>query len=351
MMLLHNALKTMSAQKSLTQEQAYTVFSQILNEELSETLVAALLLGLRAKGESAEEILGCVQALREKGISLTTEQPLVVDTCGTGGDGANTFNISTAAAFVAAGAGVAIAKHGNRSVSSRCGSADLLEILGIPTDVEPKLAQDALNKLGITFLFAPKFHPALKKLARLRKELGVKTIFNIAGPLANPVRSKRSAHLLGVFEAKLVPVVAEVLKQLGVENGWVVHSKDGLDEISNCDETEVAQLEKGKISLTKFSPELLGFSRGQLQELRGETAAENAAILLAILSGRKGGAREIVVLNAAAACLLGEKATSMKEAVALAENSLDSGKAKQKLEELKKFLVTSDKNEADYAAK
>lgn len=349
--MLQNALKMISSQQGLTQEQTYAVFTQILNEELPQTQVAALLLGLRAKGESVEEILGCVRVLREKGIAFTTEHELVVDTCGTGADGGNTFNISTAAAFVAAGTGVAIAKHGNRSVSSRCGSADVLEIFGIPIDVEPKLAQDALNKLGITFLFAPKFHPALKKLALLRRELGVKTIFNIAGPLANPVRAKRSAQLLGVFEAKLVPIVAEVLKQLGVESGWVVHSKDGLDEISNCDETEVAQLEKGKISFKKISPEIMGFPRRALKELQGETATENAAMIAAVLNGKKGAHREIVVLNAAAACLLGEKATSIKEAVALAEQSLDSGKAKQKLEELKYFLVMSEKNEADYAAK
>lgn len=336
--MLQDALKKITNQQSLTEEESYTLFTQILDEDLPEIQVAALLGALRGKGESADEILGCVRVLREKGVSLKTDHDLVVDTCGTGADGASTFNISTAAAFVAAGAGVPIAKHGNRSVSSLCGSADVLEALGVLTNIEPEVSQKALNELGITFLFAPKFHPTLKKLASLRKQLGIKTIFNIAGPLANPIRAQRSAQLLGVFETKLIPIVAEVLNRLGVEKAWVVHSKDGLDEISNCDETEIACLENKTVSLEMFKPESVGYTRGQLKELVGTDAKENAQIILNVFKGEKGATRDVVVLNAAVACLLGEKASSLKEAVLAAEQSIDSGKALNKLESLKTFF-------------
>lgn len=336
--MFHEALKKITSGKNLTVEESRIVFTEILEKDLPDLSIAAFLAGLRGKGESTEEILGCVQVLREKGVTLTTERDHIVDTCGTGGDGAQTFNISTAAAFVAAGAGVAIAKHGNRSVSSQCGSSDVLEALGLSIDLEPARSKQALDQIGLTFLFAPKFHPILKKLASLRKELGFKTIFNIAGPLANPVRANQQSQVVGVFEDRLVPVVAEVLNQLGVKNAMVVRSQDGLDEISNCDETKIAYLKNNKIKIETFSPKDVNYSVATLKELKGESATENALIIKKILDGEKGATRDVVVLNAAAACLVGEKAKTIEEAVTLAEKSLDSGSAKNKLEELKLFL-------------
>jgi len=336
--MFQEALKKVTSQISLNEEEAFSAFTQILEKDIPEVQIAAFLAALRGKGETADEIFGCVRVLREKGIEFSTKHELIVDTCGTGADQSNTFNISTAAAFVAAGAGIKIAKHGNRSVSSQCGSSDVLEALGISMDIPLESAQKALDELGITFLFAPKYHPGLKKLGALRKALGIKTIFNIAGPLANPVRAKRTAQVLGVFEEKLLLIVAEVLNRLGVERGWVVHSEDGLDEISNCDKTDVASLKKGKIELTKVSPEEVGIARAELKSLRGTNPQENAKTILGILNGEKGAARDVVVLNAAAACLVGEKASNFKEAVKTAQESLDSGKAKIMFEQLKEFL-------------
>lgn len=332
------ALKKVTNQISLTEEESQKAFSEILDHDLPEVQVAAFLAALRGKGETADEILGCVRVLRHKGVTLSTKHEQVVDTCGTGADQSQTFNISTAAAFVAAGAGLNIAKHGNRSVSSLCGSADVLEALGIPTQIEPANAEIALNELGITFLFAPKFHPVLKKLAALRRQLGIKTIFNIAGPLANPVRAKKISQVLGVFEPRLVPIIAEVLNRLGVELGWVVHSQDGLDEISNCDETEIASLEKGEVELFKISPESCGYTRRKLKDLRGKNAEVNAQIILNILNGEKGAQREVVVMNAAAACVVGKKALTFSEGVQMAEASLDSSEAKKSFLNLKEYL-------------
>lgn len=325
-------------QQNLTEAEAVSAFQEILEKEIPEVQIAAFLGALRGKGETAEEILGCVRVLREKGVSLLSVHDRIVDTCGTGGDQSHTFNVSTAAAFVAAGAGVPIAKHGNRSVSSQCGSSDVLEALGIPVDIECKLSESALNEVGLAFLFAPLYHPVMKKVAGLRRDLGIKTIFNIAGPLSNPVRAQKTGQVLGVFESKLLPVVAEVLKHLGVDKAWVVHSKDGLDEISNCDATDVALLENGKIQLKEISPEDVGLSRSRLSQLKGTSAEENARIITKILDGEKGAPRDIVLLNAAAACVVGEKASDLKEGIVQAKESVDSGKAKASLNRLKEFL-------------
>lgn len=336
--ILRDALAKLARHENLTEEESYRAFAEILETDISELQVAGFLGLLRGKGESAEEILGCVRTLRDKSLTVATRHELVVDTCGTGGDNAHTFNISTAAAFVAAGCGLAVAKHGNRSVSSRCGSADVLEILGVAPDVEPPVAEQALNELGIAFLFAPRYHPALKKMAALRRQLGFKTIFNIAGPLANPIRSRRSAQVVGVFEKRLVPIVAEVLKKLKLEKAWVVHSLDGLDEISTEAPTAVAALEKGAIALQEVKPEDAGIARSPLAELRGATPEDNARILLEVLEGKKGSPRNAVVLNAAAACLIGGKAVSYPEAVKRAEESLDSGKARETFLKYKNFI-------------
>lgn len=333
------ALNKVTRQESLNANEAYAAFSEIFACDILEVQVAAFLGALRGKGETAEEILGCVRFLREKGVAVLTRHKFVVDTCGTGGDASQTFNISTASAFVAAGAGVVVAKHGNRSVSSRCGSADVLEALGIPTDVEPALAEKALTDLGITFLFAPKYHPILKKLSGLRRSLGFKTIFNIAGPLSSPVRSASRGQVVGVFEKRLVPIVAEVLKALGAERAWVVHSRDGLDEISTSDATNVAKLEKGKVTLEEITPEDAGMRRGSLAALRGSGAEENARIILDILDGKAGAPRDAVLLNAAAACIVGGKTSSLKSGFELARKSIDSGKAKQIYLELKNFIA------------
>lgn len=336
--ILANALIKVTRHDNLAAEESFQVFKEILEGETSDLQVAAFLGALRGKGESAGEILGCVRLLREKGITIGTLKPFVVDTCGTGGDNAQTLNISTAAAFVAAGAGVTVGKHGNRSVSSRCGSADLLEALGLPIDVAPEKAQKSLDELGLAFFFAPLYHPILKKVAALRRSLGFKTIFNIAGPLANPVRSRRSGQVVGVFEKRLVPIVAEVLRSLGVESAWVVHSRDGLDEISIAAETDAAILADGKIAETVIRPEEAGLAKGSLDAIKGAGAEENARAILDILSGKKGTARDAVVLNAAAAIAVAGKAANLKAGVEAAQKSLDSGAAQIKFYELKAFL-------------
>jgi anthranilate phosphoribosyltransferase len=292
--------------------------------------IAGFLIALRIKGETPEEIAAAAHTLRSKAVAVPVSRPNVIDTCGTGGDHSGTFNISTAAAVVAAAAGASVAKHGNRAISSRCGSANVLQELGVNLELTPEQVGACVDRVGVGFLFAPKLNPAMKHVAGPRQELGQRTIFNLMGPLLNPARARR--QLIGVFDNKLTRVLAEVLQRLDSEHVLIVSSSDGLDEISLCAPTKVAELKNGVVSEYVLNPQEFGFSLATKEDLLGGDAPQNAAILLEIFGGAKGPKRDIVVLNAAAALYVSGLATSIKEGVAKARQALDSGAAKKTLE-------------------
>ncbi len=319
---------------SLTENEAYQLMCEILAGNLSSEKIAGLLTGLRLKGEAHDEVLGFVKAMRDFAVKIETDVP-VVDTCGTGGDGAHTFNISTTAAFITAGAGVPVAKHHNRSVSSRCGSADVLEELGININMSPDQVNQALDTIGIAFCFAPLYHQAMKHAAAARKELGVRTVFNMLGPLINPFLAKR--QVIGVFSPHLTEFYAEILKQLGSEHLCIVHGEDGLDEFTLCAPTRLTELVQGKITTQNFSPEDFGFQRVDNKALLGGDRVENARILKKILSGEVGAQRDVAVLNAALAIYCGGCAPSIEEGVQRAQQAIDSGAALSKLLQLVEF--------------
>ncbi len=314
----------------------HDVMLQIMEGRATDAQIGAFLMGLRVKGETVDEITGAARVMREKVVPIRIGRgpgEHVVDTCGTGGDGASTFNVSTTASFVVAGAGVRVAKHGNRSVSSRSGSADVLEALGVRLDMTPDEVADAIEKAGIGFLFAPALHPAMKHAIGPRKELGIRTIFNVLGPLTNPAGA--DCQVLGVFDVSLVKTLAEVLGRLGSARAWVVHGEGGLDEISPLGPTRVAELKDGRVTEFQVGPEDFGLSKCTLQDIAGKGPEENARILMDILTGRKGPARDMVVMNAAAAILVAGKASNLKDAVEAACDSIDSGRAMKALEALK----------------
>jgi anthranilate phosphoribosyltransferase len=272
--------------------------------------------------------------MRERAVQVRATGP-VVDTCGTGGDDSSTINISTAAAFVTAGAGVKVAKHGNRAMSSKCGSADVLEALGIKIDLTAEQVEKCLDEVGIGFMFAPSFHPAMKYAAGPRKELGIRTVFNILGPLTNPAGAK--AQILGVADGSLTRKLAHVLQILGSEHALVVHGEDGLDEITITGRTDICELKNGAINRYSVTPENMGLRESNLDALKGGTAEENAASLLAILTGTRGPHRDVVLMNAAAALVAADKAPTLRQGVEMAGDAIDSGRASSKLDELVKF--------------
>jgi anthranilate phosphoribosyltransferase len=320
----------------LTREEAALAMDAVLRGDAAPVQIAAFITALRMKGETVEEISGCAEKMREHAVNIFPHQKNLVDTCGTGGDVSGTFNISTVSALVAAGAGIPIAKHGNRSVSSRCGSADLLEALGVKIDIEPKQVEASIDQVGIGFIFAPNFHKAMKFAAPVRKEIGIRTIFNILGPLTNPARAQ--AQVLGVFKPELTEVMARVLSNLGVRQALVVHGMDGLDEISISDRTKVSHLTEGKVENYLIQPEDFGLRRFPREEVLGGNAAENAEIALRILKNEeKGARRQIVLINAAAAICVGGRAKDFREGMQLAAQSIDSGAGNKKLEELIQF--------------
>lgn len=295
--------------------------------------IAAMLVALRMKGESISEVTGAAQTMRENAVFIDAGPGAVVDTCGTGGDGANTFNISTTAAFVVAGAGVTVAKHGNRSSSSMCGSADVLAALGFDLDVDPVVMEQSIQNNGIGFLFAPKMHPAMKHVMPVRRELKLRTIFNILGPLTNPAGA--SGQVIGVFAPALTELFAEVLKNLGSRRAFIVHGNDGLDEITCTETTRVTELRDGVIKTYELYPEMLIGGTFDPEDLAGGDAEYNAAVTLEILKGERcEGARAVVVLNAAAAIVAGEEVDTLEEAIKLAEESIDSGAALDKMNKL-----------------
>jgi anthranilate phosphoribosyltransferase len=331
---LTSILETVAEGRALAADEAEAAFDTFMDGSASEIQMAGLLLALRAKGVAPSEIAGGVRALRKAMIPVVSADPsLLVDTAGTGGGAVTTFNISTAAAFVVAGAGVPVAKHGNRSFTSRCGSADVLEALGVRIELSPAAMAQVLDEAGIVFMFAPLLHPAMRHVGPVRRGLGVTTVMNILGPLSNPAGALR--QVIGVADERLLGLVASALAELGHIRALVVHGAPGMDEVSPLGTTRVAELRDGTVREYDVVPEDLGFSRPTAEELAGGEPAENAAIIEAILAGRSGAARSAVVLNAAAALLASGRADEWPEAVAVAQRSIDDGSARKALEALK----------------
>jgi anthranilate phosphoribosyltransferase len=317
--------------EDLSREEAHSSMKRIMSGEATPAQIGSFLTALRIKGETVEEISEFAKVMREFANTIHPKvEGTLVDTCGTGGDLLNTFNISTISAFVAAGAGIPIAKHGNRSVTSKCGSADVLEALDIKIDLAPKMVEKIIEKVGIGFMFAPLFHGAMKHAVGPRRELGIRTVFNILGPLTNPANA--DAQVLGVFDRELTEKLAGVLKELGIKKALVVHGLDGLDEISTVGETQVSELKDGKIETNIITPEDFGLERANPAEISGGNAKYNAALAERILKGEEGGPRQdIVELNAGAAIYVGGKADSIVEGIAVARVSISSGSAYNKL--------------------
>lgn len=318
---------------NLSESETADCIREIMEGKAADSQIGAFLAALRIKGETVEEITGAAKIMRDKAAHIKAPEG-VLDTCGTGGDMSHTFNISTTTAFVVAAAGVPVAKHGNRAVSSKSGSADVLEALGIKIDLPPEKVEKCLFETGFGFLFAPLFHPAMKYAVGPRREMGIRTIFNILGPLTNPADAKR--QVVGVFSSKLTDTLAKVLGNLGAEDAMVVHGEDGLDEITISDGTKVSRFFNGKVEDMYLAPEDFGLERGGTSDLLGGDKDENARITVSILSGEKGPKRDVVLLNSAAAIAVSGRVQDLLQAFELAKESIDSGKALKKLEEIKK---------------
>ena len=329
--MIKEAIDILVSGNSLTMEQAADVMKEIMDGESTPAQFGSFVTALRLKGETVEEIAGMARVMREKSVPVSVSGPLV-DTCGTGGDASKTFNISTTAAFVVAGAGLKVAKHGNRGMSSGCGSADVLDALGVKIELGAPEVEKCLEDIGIGFMFAPVFHPAMKYAAPSRREIGIRTVFNILGPMTNPAGAQ--SQLLGVFEESLVMKMAQVLCILGCQHALVVHGEDGLDEITLGGKTTVCELKGEEISRYYIDPEDFGFPRTGLSSLRGGPPQENADILRRVLRGEKGPYRDIVLVNAAATLVAGDLAKDLEKGVRLASEAIDSGRAMEKLEGL-----------------
>lgn len=329
------ALRRTMAGEHLSRAETEELFGLLMDGQLSDAAKAALLVALAIKGEAPSEIAGAAQAMRRRVVPIPHGRSDVVDTCGTGGDGKGTFNVSTAAALVAAAAGAPIAKHGNRAVSSRSGSADVLAALGVELETTPVDAGRSLDAIGIAFLFAPLLHPAMKEVMPVRRELGVRTIFNVLGPLTNPAGARR--QLLGVYADGLVEVVGEVLSELGAEHAWVVHGSDGLDEITTTGPTRVAEVRGGKVRVFTLDPRDLDLPRARPEDLLGADPTENAARLLDLLGGAPGPLADVTALNAAAALYVAGRVGDLAEGLSRARVAIASGAARAKLEDLRRF--------------
>jgi anthranilate phosphoribosyltransferase len=318
--------------QDLTVDEAAAAMDEIMEGRAQATQIAALLIGLSMKGERPAEIVGFARTMRARATRLAGDHGELFDTCGTGGDGAHTFNVSTVAALVLAGCGVRVAKHGNRSASSKCGSADLFETLGVNLKADTAAVERCLDEAGIAFFFAQTFHPSMRHAAQTRRELGVRTAFNLLGPLTNPAGASR--QLVGVPRPELTELVARALTMLGSERAWVVHGADGLDEISTTGYTKVSECRGGAVNTFYLHPADVGLAKSTPAALVGGEAADNAAIARAVLGGARGAARDIVVLNAGAALLIAGRAATIREGIDLAEQSIDSGAAAAALEKL-----------------
>lgn len=333
--MIKEAITALADKKDLPQAQMKQAVEEIMRGLASQAQIAAFLISLRMKGETPDEITGAALAMREFVKKIEVPEDIVLDTCGTGADRMHTFNISTISSFVAAGCGLIVAKHGNRAVSSACGSADLLEALGVNINIDEKRVGECVREIGIGFLFAPSLHPAMRNVAGVRKELGLRTIFNLLGPLTNPAFATH--QLLGVYDPKLLKVFAKVLGNLGLRHALIVHGEDGLDEITTTTNTLACELKNKKSRCFKISPSGFGFKKARLKDLEGGDIAANAKIAQEILQGGKGPKRDIVLLNSGCAIYVADKAKSIKEGINLAGESIDSGRALAKLEELKIF--------------
>ncbi len=333
--MIKEAISKVVAKTDLSEAEAEAVMREIMQGEATDAQIAAYITALRMKGETVEEITGSARVMREKAVSVKLDAPYQVDTCGTGGDMSNTFNISTTAAFVVAGAGVTVAKHGNRSVSSKSGSADVLQALGVNIEMPSHRVEECLKEAGIAFLFAPMMHLAMKYAIGPRREIGIRTIFNVLGPLTNPAGVK--SQIMGVYAADLTGLLARALGNLGIAHAFVVHGVDGLDEITITDKTKVSELKNGTVKDFFVHPSDFGLAAGKAADLKGGDAKENAGITMDVLKGRKGPRRDIVLLNAAAGLAASGKAKDFPEGIRLATESIDSGAALKKLEQLKAF--------------
>jgi len=321
--------------EDLNEEQMSQMITEIFSGNITDAQIGAMMAALATKGETFEELAGAARAMRRKAIRIQTSAATVVDTCGTGGDGAHTFNISTTTSFVVAACGVTVAKHGNRSVSSQCGSADLLEALGVKLDTAPEIVEDAVHDIGIGFLFAPLYHGAMRFAAKARKEVGLRSIFNMLGPLTNPAGA--NCQLLGVYAPELTEMFAHALQLLGAKRAFVVHGHDGLDEISVCAPTRVSELKDGLIRTYDISPEQFFSGLAEPADLLGGNPEENAQITRNILNGEKGPKRNVVLINAAAALVAAGQAEDLKQGIRMAESAIDDGAAANKMEALIKY--------------
>lgn len=328
-------LNKLMHRENLSDTEMNEMMTEIFSGRITDAQIGAFMGALAAKGETFEELAGAATAMRRKAHRIQVNASTVVDIVGTGGDGMNSFNISTTTAFVVAGCGVTVAKHGNRSVSSLCGSADVLEALGLNLNVDPETVEQAVNEIGIGFLFAPLYHSAMRFAAKARKEVGLRSIFNMLGPLTNPAGA--NCQVVGVFAPALTEMFVKALQKLGCKRALVVHGHDGLDEISVCAPTRVCELNEGRISTYDILPEQYFEERAETQALLGGGPPENAAITLSILKGERGPRRNVVLINAAAALVAADKAENLKDGVRLAEAAIDSGAAKKKLDNLIAF--------------
>lgn len=342
--MIREAIAKIADKRDLTKQESMTVMEEIVSGETQPALITAFLAALRTKGETVFEITGFATVMRQHAVRILPERDDLIDTCGTGGDGTNTFNISTTASFVIAGAGVGVAKHGNRAVSSSCGSADLLELLGVEIGLGESEVARCIDEIGIGFLFAQKLHPAMKHAAGPRKTLGMKTVFNILGPLTNPASVRR--QLVGIFDGRFAPKLIRVLAELGAERAMVVHSDDGLDEISISGRTQGHYYDGSRITRILITPEEYGISSSPLESIRVDTTEESRDIFLQVLEGRDGPARDVVLLNAGAGLFVSGQAGSIAEGIESAKKAIDTGKAFEAFDRLKNLSRELGKTEA-----
>jgi anthranilate phosphoribosyltransferase len=335
--MIKSAINLLVSNIDISETEMAECINEIMEGKATDAQIGAFLTALRIKGETVEEITGAARIMREKATTIKAPDG-VLDTCGTGGDMSHTFNISTTTALVVAGSGVPVAKHGNRSVSSQSGSADVLEALGVKIDLSPPKVEKCLFDTGFGFLFAPLFHPAMKYAIGPRQEIGIRTIFNILGPITNPAGAKR--QILGVFADKLTEILAMVLGNLGAVDAMVVHGEDGLDEISISNRTKVSRFKEGKTENFYIKPEDFGIMRSGIEFIHGGSKQDNAAITLSILNGEEGPRRDIVLMNSAVALMVAGKTEDFKTAFDIAKDAIDSGRALEKLEEVKKVSNT-----------
>ena len=341
--IISEAVKSLVERRDLSRIEAAAAMEAIMSGSATNAQIAAFLTALRMKGETVEELIGFAQVMRQKAVRVRTrgteataltgtDREMLIDTCGTGGDASGTFNVSTATAFVVAGAGLKVAKHGNRSASSLCGSADVVEALGVSLELTPQQVARCVDEVGIGFLYAPLLHTAMKHVMAARREMGIRTVFNLLGPLTNPASA--NAQVIGVASGELTEPLARVLAELGTLRAFVVHGADGLDEISNTGESRLSEVREGFVRTFTVRPEDFGLPRASMQDLKGGDRQQNAQIIREILARETGPRRDIVLMNAAAALVAGARASELKEGVALAAESIDSGAARERLERL-----------------